>query len=224
MVMAILLVLTGCKNADKKGDQPVSPDNIYFDYQVTGAEGDDNLTIKLQYREEDEEGDGLAFGEPGKVEVDGQRILADSSRMSGYFYELQKPGADFAGPHFILFTSSTGKEYREEFNFQPITLLTPIGDTVRRDELVLEFEGLGPDDQIRLLLTDTSFINDGINRMEKILDGRLVISREDLETIGTGPVQLELIREYERGVKNRTDAGGRLQITYSLKREFFLKD
>jgi len=60
--------------------------------------------------------------------------------------------------------------------------------------------------------------------MEKILDGRLVISREDLETIGTGPVQLELIREYERGVKNRTDAGGRLQITYSLKREFFLKD
>jgi hypothetical protein len=219
-----ILLLLGCAGKDKKNEGEISPEDIFFDYQLSGAEGDDNITIKLQYREGDEEGDGMAIREPGKIVVDGETIQADSTRMTGYFYELHKPMGSFAGTHTISFTAVNGKEYKEEFSFQPVSLLTPIADTIQRNELVLEFEGLDEKDQVRVLLTDTSFISDGLNQVDSVKNGRLVISREDLETIATGPVQLELIREYEKPVKNRTGAGGRLQINYSLKREFFLKD
>ena len=44
--------LSSCKNSDKK--DTVDPDIIYFDYKITGQEGDDNLTVMLQYKDGDE--------------------------------------------------------------------------------------------------------------------------------------------------------------------------
>ena len=102
--------------------------------------------------------------------------------------------------------------------------MTPVADTIQRNDFALELEGLEAKDYIRLLMTDTSFINNGINRVDAVTNGHMMITKDDLETLANGPVQLELIREYERQVKNDTGARGRLLITYSLKREFFLKD
>ncbi len=210
----------GCNNKKDKNYE-ADPETIWFDYQVTGGEGDDNLTILLQYRGGGEEENGIAAGE---VKLDGETIAADSTKMTGVFYELHKPLTAFTGKHSIVFTDINKREYKEEFDFKPIVLLTPVNDTVKRDELVFEFDGLDPEDHVRVLLTDTSYINDGINRVDKVLNGRLVITKSDLENLANGPVQLEFIREYERPVKNGTKEGGRLLITYSLKREFILKD
>jgi hypothetical protein len=217
------ILFLGCNNK-KDSDKGVNPDNIYFDYQVTAAEGNDNLTIMLQYRSGGEEGDGISIAEPGKVILDGETLLVDSTKMNGTFYELHKPIAEFAGKHHILFTDINKKEYKEDFSFQPVVLLTPVADTAQRNDLVFEFEGLEAKDYVRVLMTDTSFANNGINRVDAVINGRLVITKKDLESLANGPVQLEFIREYERPVKNGTEEGGRLLITYSLKREFFLKD
>ena len=56
-------------------------------------------------------------------------------------------------------------------------------------------------------MTDTSYANNGINRVDAVVNGRLVITKADLESLANGPVQLEFIREYERPVKNGTEEG-----------------
>jgi len=221
---SILVLLINCTSADKKNGSATDPDNLYFDYQITAAEGNDNLTVLLQYRAGGEDGDGVSMADPGKIMLDGEMLLADSSKMTGTFYELHKPIAEFSGKHSIVFTDSNKKEYKEDFSFQPIFLLTRVADTAHRNNLVFEFEGLEAKDFIRVLMTDTSFANNGINRVDAVSNGRLVITKDDLDALANGPVQLEFIREYEKPVKNGTDEGGRLLITYSLKREFFLKD
>jgi hypothetical protein len=131
---------------------------------------------------------------------------------------------EFAGKHAILLTGSNEKEHRAEFDFPPVKLLTVLADSISRNELVFEFEGLEQSDQIRVLMTDTSFINNGINRVDSVRNGRLVISVDELDELANGPVQLEFIREYEKPLKMEKGEGGRLLVTYSLKREFFLKD
>jgi hypothetical protein len=218
-----LLFFISCRNKDQNAGE-AGPDNIYFDYKITGQEGDDNLTIMLQYRNDDEEGEALTIKEPGKVVLDAETLTHDSSKMNGPFYETHKPITAFSGSHTIVFTSAGNKEYKEEFNFRPLTLIAAIPDTIQRGELVFDFEGLESEDYVRIVLTDTSYFNDGINRLDTVVNGQIILSKTDLENIANGPVQLEFIREYERPVKKGTDSGGRFQITYSLKREFILKD
>ena len=216
------IVFISCNN--KKGGDNADPEDIYFDYKITGQEGDDNLTVMLQYKDGDKEGDAFAIEEPGKILLDGEAVPADSTKRTGPFYEVHKPIATFAGKHSIVFISPDNKEYKEEFEFQPLSLITIIPDSLQRDSLLFEFTGLEDEDYIRVVLTDTVFENDGINRVDTVINGRLTISKNDLQSLVNGPVQLEFIREYERPVKNGTEKGGRLRITYGLKREFILKD
>ena len=216
----LLISFWGCNNKmDRK--YAMNPDALWFDYQVTGKEGNDNLTIMLQYKYGGEDGNAIAAG---NVLLDGEILPADSTKMTGVFYELHKPVASFTGNHTILFTDFNNKQYKEAFNFQPLLLVKPLTDTLHRSELVFRLEGLDREEKIRVLLTDTSFINNGINRVDKLINGNLFISKADLESLANGPVQLELVREQERMLKNGTEEVGRLLITYSLKREFFLKD
>lgn len=220
LLISSTLSFIACNNKkDKKYN--ANPGAIYFDYKITGKEGDDNLTVMIQYRDGGKEGDAVAVN---KVMLDGEIITGDSAKMTGFFYELHKPISTFSGQHYIVFTDIDSKEYKEEFEFQPVVLLTAIADTLQKSDLVFTFQGLEADDHIRVVLTDTSFYNDGINMVNTVINGKLVITQSDLESIAPGPVQLEFIWEFEREVKNGTEAGGRLLITYSLKREFILKN
>ena len=219
------VILFSCtNNREPESTGEVNPEAIYFDYQVRGEEGNDYITVLLQFRFGGENGGTLILEEPGKVELDGEVITPDSSKITGTYYEIQKPIKVFTGRHSIVFTGSDKKIYKNEFDFQPLSLLTTIGDTLRRSDLVVEFNGLEQEDYIRVLLTDTSFTGDGINRLDTARNGRLQITKEDFQNLINGPVQLEFVREHEKQVKNGTGERGRLQITYSLKREFILKD
>ena len=217
-------IIISCKSKKPGNSNEVDPEAIYFDYKITAEEGNDKLTVMLQYKDGDKEGDAFAIDEPGKVLLDGEPVLKDSTIRTGPFYEVYKPIATFAGKHNIVLIDVNKKEYNEEFNFQPFSLLTAIADTLRRSELLFEFNGLDTEDYIRVLLTDTSFANDGINRVDTVRDGRITITETDLKNLNNGPVQLEFIREYERPVRSGTEAGGKLSINYSLKKEFILGD
>lgn len=216
------LLAVSCANKKQNGND-VNPESIYFDYKITANEGDDNFTVMLQYRD-GESGDAFSIKENGKVMLDDEPFPEDSTKMTGAFYEMYKPVDGFSGKHSIVFTDLNKKEYKEEFNFSPVVLKTFVADTILRNELVFEFGGLDSEDYIRVLMTDTSFFNNGINRVDIVKNGRLIISKADLENLANGPIQLEFIREHDSPVKNGTNEGGRLQVTYSLKREFFLKD
>lgn len=222
VLLAFLLLFTGCRSKDKQAADGNAA-AYYFDYRVNAEEGKDNLTILFQFRDE-RNGDALAIHPAGMVTLDGEKLSPDSSRLAGIFYELHKPIDSFAGVHQVIFTGADKKMYKETFRFQPFQLETALPDTIRRSELRLQLTGLDSAESIRVLMTDTSFINNGINRVDSVYNGRLLIEPEALEELANGPVQLELVREYARPLRQPPLKGGRLLITYSLKREFILQD
>ena len=218
------IFLASCNNNEIGNGKDVNPDGIYFDYKIWGDEGNDNLTIKLQYRFGGKNGTTLTMEKPSKVELDGELIPVDSSKMSGAFYEIHKPIEKFSGEHTIIFSDVNKKQYREKFRFQPLQLKTQLPEVVERGNILLEVEGLEATGLVRLIFTDTSFSSEGINRVDIIKNGQIIITGEDLENLVNGPIRMELIKEEDRPVKNGTREGGRLSISYGLKREFILRD
>jgi hypothetical protein len=150
-------------------------------------------------------------------------MAADSSRRNGYWYEVNKPLDEFEGQHQIVFTNN-GKTFKEAFDFSLMSLKTEIPPVVYRNDLVFEFNGVSAGDQVRVLLTDTGFYTRGIDRIDTVTDGQIVISRYDLDNVKDGPVTIEFYRETEQELAEATARGGRLAMTFGLRREFVLKD
>ncbi|MEO6219610.1 MAG: hypothetical protein ABIO81_04220 [Ginsengibacter sp.] len=220
--LILICISISCRNENPENNE-VNPETIYFDYKITAAEGDDNLTIMLQYRDGNAEGETIRIDEPGKVIFDKEQVKPDSTIITGTFYELNKSIASFSGKHTIVFKGMNGKEYKEKFDFQPFSLLTSIPDTIQRNEIFFDFSGLQENDYIRVLLTDTSFVNEGINRIDTVGINRVIITENDIRNLANGPLQLEFIREQDSRIRNGTKAGGKISINYSLKRQFILK-
>ena len=107
----LVLLFCGCRNKKDKL-YTMDPAALWFDYQVTAKEGNDNLTVMLQYKYGGEDGIAVAAG---NVALDGELFPADSASMTGVFYELNKPIASFTGNHTILFTDLYNKQYKDSF-------------------------------------------------------------------------------------------------------------
>jgi hypothetical protein len=224
LTVAVVLFFFSCKNSDKKAGRSVDPQSLYFDYRVFGREGDENITVVLSFHVDDEEGDAIRLNAPNSVTLDGEQLLPDSTKMMGYYYEVQKPTEQFLGKHTITFSVENGISYKEEFNFSPPQLLTILPETIQKDSLVLEFSGLEKNDFMRVLVNDTSYPGSGIDRLDDVRNGRLIISKDIISSLSTGPVQIELMREIELPLKNQTKAGGRFRFSYVIKRELILKE
>ena len=220
----ILTCLLSCITNEPETHSPVLSKDIFFDYKIWGEEGKEAVTCLLQFRFRRETARSIKLDSPERVEIDGELIIADSARITGPFYEIQKPINDFIGSHTITVIDINKKEYKEEFIFQPFSLLTEIPDTIVRDDWIFNIEGLQPIDFLRIIAIDTSFKSDDINEIDTVKNGKLIIAKEKLRTLVNGPVTLLLNKEDERSVKNGTERGGKISITYGLKREFILAD
>lgn len=225
LTLAIVFCLAACTNNNEVGSsRDVDQDEIFFDYQVSGWEENDYVTVLLQYRYGGPRGETLLLESPSGVTLDGQAFTADSTKMTGAYYELQFPFQEFTGEHTIEFTDLNGKKYKETFRFAPISLAGTFSDTISTEtDLAFEFEGLDPVDYVRVVLTDTSRYNEGINRLDTVREGKLVIPVADLQELSPGPLQLVLTRENEKAVKNGSPTGGRIALNYELRRELYLR-
>jgi hypothetical protein len=226
VIIFYLLAILNCR-CNNSGDVTIKytdNDPLYFDYKIWGREDQDYITVMLQYRSGSAYGTTRKLKEPSKTELDGIRLGADSSKMSGFFYEQEKPLDSFAGDHVIMFTDSAGKTYRETFVFNPFTVETDIPAVVSRNGLVLQLAGVKPEDLIRIIALDTAFKSRGINDVDTIINGRVMIGRDRLRNLVNGRIHLELYKEEEWPLKNGSSAGGSLSISYGLKREFVLAD
>lgn len=224
LLLSLTIAISSCTSNEIGNSKDVNPETIWFDYKIWGEEGNDDATVMLQYRFGGSNGTTLTLEEPCKVELDGKLIKGDSSKMTGAFYEVQRPVTEFAGKHSIVFTDMNKKQYKEEFKFHPISIITQLPETIGREDIMIELQGLDPVDYVRVLLTDTSFTSDGINRVDTIKNGKLLLSKADLKKLVNGPVHLELVKEDEKRVKDATPEGGVISISYALRREFILKD
>ncbi len=230
-ILPWLLFLIACSNDG--GQNPgeisrldeVAMNEIFLDYRIHAEEGDDNLNIVLQFREDDETGRTLVVGDAGKVRLDAEVLEVDSAARSGAFYEIQKPIAGFTGHHTITLEGPDGVTLEERFRFDPMVIRGGLADSVSQQaDLILDLGGLEAKDLVRVVMTDTSFVKEGFNRLDTVKNGQLLISRYDLQNLAPGPVHLELYREMERPTQSETNAGGRFSLTYVIRRDFILLD
>jgi hypothetical protein len=223
LALVLLVLLAGCSHNPKSPAQKVGTSRVYADYKIWGEEGREAVTCMLQFHQENKDGPSLLLTEPSRVTLDGEVLVADSARLTGAFYEVQKPLATFAGPHTIVFTDAEGVTYEETFNWQPLQLLNNDNFSNRQGDWELQVQGAEPGEPVRVLLTDTAFATEDINNLQPVQNGALIIPQMAFEKIAPGPVTLTLYKEIERPLQNGTRAGGRIAITYSLARELELR-
>ena len=223
VVFAFIIAILSCTNRDQIKSN-TNYDQVYFDYSITAEEGNENVTCVFQYKYGGEDGKAINI-EPSKVELDGQRIETDSAKLSGFFYEVQKPLDSFAGKHSIVFTTPDNKKYWNEFNFSPFTLERPLPGKLERKPFSIQLKNFPRTEKaVRLLLLDTAFESSGFNDLVPVKNGVIQVDKNILNSVRRGPVVLELYSEQEIPLRQRTFAGGRISITYALKTEFDLTD
>jgi len=220
----ILLLVVACTNDKTKRKKTVDPNVIYYDYKVWGDEENSYVTIRLQYFIGEEGGKTVSWEKSGKVEFDGETLQPDSSRMNGFYYEAMIPLENFVGKHSIVFTDNNKKQYKEEFDFSPISLKTEMPPVINRKEFMIGLNGLDSGETVRLLLNDTAYYSRGIDRIDTVQNDSIIITPRDMENLKNGPVYLEIYKEGEWPLKEPGRGGGRLSISYGLKRVFELKD
>jgi hypothetical protein len=223
-ILTVVIFLGSCTSNEIGNSKDVNPEAIYFDYKIWSEAGAENVTVNLQYRMGGPNGTTLVLSEPSKVMLDGEVLKVDSGSLSGAYYEIQKPLESFTGNHTILFKDLNGKEYKEEFTFKPISLVGGFPSNVNRKDLIATLQGLEPVDVVRILLTDTTYSGNNINDRDTVRNGLVKISKTRLDSLVNGPVELQVYKEQELSLKNTAREGGKLFITYGLKREFVLKD
>lgn len=221
---AVLLLFITCTSDEIGNSKDVNPDAIFFDYEIWAEEGREDVTVNLQYRMGGPNGTTLVLNEPSKVMLDGELLQVDSAKLTGAYYEVQKPISDFTGKHSIVFTDLNNKEYREEFEFTPFSIEPDVPRVCTRGDLVFNLKGLEPVDYIQVLLIDTSFTSHDVNEVDTVRNGRLVITKERLSSLSNGPISLQFIKEMDKSVKNGTKEGGRMFFSYGLKRDFELRE
>jgi hypothetical protein len=213
-----------CSNNQPGLKKKIDPEAIYFDYRVWGDEEEGDVTVRLQYFTGYGEGSTVLWESPAKVEFDGEFLQADSSRMNGYYYEVRIPVENFTGKHSIVFTDFNGSKHIEEFDFSLISLKKELPAVLRREELVFELAGLDSGEIVKVLISDTAFYSRGIDRMDTVRNGSIIITPRDLESLKNGPVYLEIYKDEEWPLKQPGKGGGRLFLSYGLKRAFQLSD
>lgn len=215
----IVVIVSGCTH----NDQTYNTDRIFFDYSVTAEEGSEMVTCKLQFKLNSFTGRAIKI--EGEVELDGQIINADSTEISGFYYEIQKGIDSFIGKHTIVFNTPDKKQYKEEFEFMPFNIENELPEKVSRHPFTIKLNNFPQrETPLRLVMLDTSFASEGINETIGIVKGELVIDQFILKELNNGPIIMEIYREQEMPLKQASKAGGRLAITYSLRREFELVD
>jgi hypothetical protein len=219
LVTAIIsLVLASC--ADDEMKEHKNLDRVYATYVVSGKEGDEFVTAVVQFHSERPDGPGILLNEPSAILLDDQPMAPDSARESGVFYELQVPIEEFEGKHTIRFIDESGREHKEEFSFRPLQLAEEVPEIVNRQDLLLTFKGLPEKHPVRVVMMDTFINGEGVNEVDTIVNNRLDLTKFS-GMLTNGPIMLQLFSEQERWLKSYE---GEISITYTLKREFELKD
>jgi hypothetical protein len=215
-----LVFVLACTDNTTGNKKNIDPDAIFFDYVIRGDEDDSNVTSYLQFRIGGPNGYALTLKDPAKVELDGEIIAVDSARLTGTYYEIQKPAETFTGKHKITFTDFNKKVHNQEFEYKTFSLETELAD-VNRGDLVFDLEGLDKEAYLHVSATDTSFASRDIVEIDTVRDGKLIIPARKLRYVVDGPITLLLSKETQKIIRN--EIRGRITVSYGLKREFELQ-
>jgi hypothetical protein len=215
----MLLVITGlfaCDSNEIGESKDVNQDKIYMDYDVSYAEGDQQVALNFQYRFAGVAGTTLVLNKPSQVKLDGEVLKVDSSEYGGAFYKINKNYSSFLGNHSIQFTNIDGKIFDNSFEFAPFKLVNLPEIADRNKDLVVAYNisGLsGADDiEINAVDTDSSF-----HYHQSGSKASVIIPASDLKKQMKNEVSFEATLYRYFTLKQTTGEGGKLSLTYRLK-------
>ena len=225
LICLVGITIAACKNGKNERHAVVDPESVYLDYSITAGEENEMVSCLFKFKYNGRNGRTILLSEPANVQLDGIRLEADSAGFEGVYYELVKPLAEFGGTHYILFTGSDKKQFREEFEFLPFKLSEELPARISRQPFTIQLNNL-PETTIsmNIVMTDTSYLSEDVIDNIPVSNGVVHITGQMLARLVGGPINLELSRDEIKPLKQRTRAGGRLVIKYGLKREFELTD
>lgn len=219
-----LLLFSACNDAEIGNSRDVNPDAVYMDYRASGYNDEEEATVVLQFKYAGPFGTTLVLEPPSQVLFDGEELTVDSSRFSGAYYELRLPVQSFGGTHHISYTDLAGKKYEESFDFPLFQTADSLPKVMQPVDFEFQVTGLSENDTLHLVLTDTAWSSRGLDTFQRVGNGHLVIPATQLTTLSRGPIHLEMVCNKELSLQQTTREGGKLQLTYTLRHKFDLKD
>ena len=220
-----IVLIWGCQTSEKEPAKTSLPlQDIYLHCQVTGDDEREFVSVLVQLFRAKPEGKAIKMEEPGFVELNGMVMEPDSTSVTGYFYELLIPTEDFRGEHKLTIADGNKDQASEIFSYTPFQMVSQPGTTISKQDLVFELRGLEDREPVQLVLIDTVYRTSDINRIDTVENGKIRIAKEDLRDIREGPVTLLLFKEEKREIKAAQLKGGRLNLSFGVKREFELRD
>ena len=117
-IAVLLIVAFGCRSCETIDSSKLDPSEIYQEYSVTVS---DTTTVSAEFRVSGSTGTTIALVAPAKVEYNG-KVMAGSLRtiFSGTYYSAEADG--FVGSHTFIFTDSSGRQYKNSLEFEPIKI------------------------------------------------------------------------------------------------------
>lgn len=223
VVSLIVLILSCTDQAEPVAKEKERLPKTFANYQVWAEEGRDEVIIRLQYRRGGEEGEPVALQQPVSIQLDGEKLTADSTQFMGPFYEVSKPLEEFRGTHTLLFTDEAKNEHRQEFVFQPFSLANELPQSIKKKPFRIPLHNF-PEvaTTIRLVMTDTSHQSEDVNEEILVEKGVVEVTESHLANLTKGPVILEIYREEERPLTGKAGNWGKFMMTYGLRRHFNL--
>lgn len=222
-LLAIAVIVAGCRDEDTTAVIRPKQDVIYFDYSVN-AEDQGLVTCKLQYRYRGPNGQGVVLDTPALVKLDGEVLTPDSAKFGGGYYEVTNAIEDFKGEHTISLVGLDAQLYEERFKFVPFTLKDSIPAQIPKTGFTLSLNDFPAGDlPLQVVITDASLEGNTVNEILTVRDGRVVLTRDILNRLAPGPINIELYWEDQRPLQQTSKRGGRFIFNYSLKRETILR-
>jgi hypothetical protein len=215
--LGLVLIIAGCR--DQAGYRE---DELFMDYQVTGEEGADQVSVLVQFRERNSYGPTVELRPGSGIKLDGKRLELNKGTRNGPIYIASLPVHEFTGGHQLVYTDLKGRDWKQEFIFSVFTL---VGDSVLSRPIdsagfILTLKGRPPLKKIRVLMTDTSYAGEEIDKTVAVNNNRVQIKKNDLKELRPGPVQLELVAEQHKTIERKGQTSGTLSVAYTLRREF----
>jgi hypothetical protein len=218
MMLGLSLGLFSCRDGMKYKEE-----ELFLDYQITGEEGSDSVSILVQFRAWGSQGPTVVLLKNAEVSLDGEKIKLQDGLKTGPLYAMVRPLHDFAGKHEIVFRNSKGTEYKREFHYSPFSLEDSLPGIEKGHEgFKLAVRGLNNGDRVRIMLTDTSYAGKETDRFDTVMNGHIQIRASDLAGLKSGPLQLEVSKEEEDDLGGRDQMDGFITVCYTVRKELFL--
>lgn len=202
---------------DKKGSQ------LYCDYRVSGDDESGHVTVLMQFRAGGADGPGVLLEEPAAVYLDSYTLDADSSRNHGVYYEQRWLAHEFDGRHVIRYIDLAGDTLVEQFHFPVFGFRDSFPARIPVADLEIELTGLEGEDTLHILMMDTSYKSRGVDRYIQLINNKIRIPAEDISRLRKGPVLLDIYRDVDRQLGSEPAGGGRLFLSWALRRRFVLE-